>query len=139
MKKIALLICTIFFLLLFAVIYADSAALNKKNDLYNESLRIEKSISKYDLILNEMEGIRHKVKILERKKIDDKRIKEFLYKAKNYLKTADETRAKQSSLIIEYNHIVRLYNHLPSQKILFSNGLPKKLDGKTQRDRTPHC
>ena len=132
MKKIALLICTIFFLLLFAVIYADSAALNKKNDLYNESLRIEKSISKYDLILNEMEGMRHKVKILERKKIDDKRIKEFLYKAKNFLKTADETRAKQRSLIIEYNHIVRLYNDLPSQKILFSNGLPKKLDGKTQ-------
>ena len=132
MKKITLLICAIFFLVLFVVIYADSAALNKKKDLYNESLRIEKSISKYDLILHEMDGIRHKVKILECKKIDDKKIKDFLNKAKNFLKTADETRAKQRSLIIEYNHIVKLFNDLPSQKLLFSNGLPNKLDSKTQ-------
>jgi hypothetical protein len=133
MKKKAQLIGTIIFIAVLAVIYTDSATLTKKRDLYNESIRIEKLISKYDLILNKMDGIQRKIKILEYKKINDMEIREFLDKSKSFIKSIDETRAKQSALISEYNQIAKLFNGLPSLKILYSNDLPNKLDAKTRR------
>lgn len=133
MKKTAQLVGAIIFIALLVVIYTDSTILAKKRNLYGKSLRIEELISKYDLILNEMESLHCKIKILESKKTHDIKIKEFLDKSKFFLKTLDETRAKQRALISEYNQIAKLFNALPSLKILFSNDLPKKLDAKTRR------